>query len=77
MKPVIISALAQSEIDAAAAWYENRKDGLGLEFLDGVSKTLDRIETNPEGYAEGLQGPSSSHSRSVSLWNMVQDHAGQ
>ena len=56
MKPVIVSAPAQSEIDAAAAWYENRKDGLGLEFLDRVSETLERIETNPEGYAEGYRG---------------------
>ena len=56
MKPVIVSTIAQRDIDSAAAWYENRRYGLGLEFLDRVSETLERIETNPQGYAEGYQG---------------------
>jgi toxin ParE1/3/4 len=56
VKPVIVSAIAQRDIDTAAAWYENRKDGLGIEFLDRVAETLERIETNPEGYAEGYRG---------------------
>ncbi len=56
MKPVIVSAVAQSEIDGAASWYETRKEGLGAEFLDRVAETLERIETNPEGYAEGYRG---------------------
>jgi hypothetical protein len=49
VKPVIISGLAQGEIDRTAAWYENRKEGLGAEFLDRVKETLERIEANPEG----------------------------
>lgn len=56
MKPVIITGKAQSEIDSAASWYEGRKEGLGGEFLDRVRETLERIETNPTGYAEGYRG---------------------
>jgi hypothetical protein len=53
VKPV---GTAQSEIDSAASWYEARKEGLGSEFLDRVSETLERIEIHPQGYAEGYRG---------------------
>ena len=56
MKPILVIAVAQAEIDRAAGWYENRKEGLGAEFLDRVSETLERIEMNPQVYAEGDRG---------------------
>jgi hypothetical protein len=66
VKAAIVTAVAQGEIDSAAAWYENRKEGLGAEFLDRVAETFERIETNPEGYVEateasGVQTLNSSH----------------
>jgi hypothetical protein len=56
VKPVIVTGTAQSEIDSAAAWYENRREGLGSEFLDRVGETLAKIEMNPDGYAVGYRG---------------------
>jgi len=36
---------AQLEFDAAAAWYEREREGLGFEFIEEVDRTLARIET--------------------------------
>jgi hypothetical protein len=47
--PLRVRLLAQAEKEAhqAALWYEERKDGLGLEFLDSLDQALDAIEGNP------------------------------
>jgi len=50
VKPVIVAGVAQGEIDRAAAWYENKQEWPGAEFLDRVAETLERIEMNPQGY---------------------------
>jgi len=34
---------AAADLEEAAEWYEAQKRGLGLEFLDQVQATLDRI----------------------------------
>ena len=41
---------AQAEIRSAALWYEERRPGLGDEFIADVSATLDRIRRTPESY---------------------------
>src|SRR5437870_1552004 len=41
----------QDEIDAAYAWYEQRRSGLGEEFIFTLTKQLVRIQANPESYA--------------------------
>ncbi len=38
---------AQSEIRSAALWYEERRAGLGDEFIEEVSKVLWRVEQAP------------------------------
>jgi len=50
LKPVIVSRLAQREIEAAATFYEDRQEGLGAEFADRVAEALSSIERAPEGY---------------------------
>ena len=36
------------ELEEAAAWYENRRAGLGKDFLDEYQATLRRILAEPE-----------------------------
>ena len=49
--PVVLTRVAESDIDRAMEWYEGRKEGLGAEFLLRVRETIKRIGLNPEGYA--------------------------
>lgn len=41
---------AAADLEEAADWYEAKKGGLGLEFLDVVHATLDKIAENPKLY---------------------------
>ena len=48
MKPVVLHDLAVAEFDEAAAWYEERKGGLGAEFRNAVEDAVHRIQNNPQ-----------------------------
>ena len=39
---------ASAELEDAAVWYESRRPGLGVEFLEAVDATLDRIARWPK-----------------------------
>ena len=43
-----------ADLDVAATyqWYENEQDGLGLEFLDELRATYDRIADGPFKYQD-------------------------
>jgi len=41
---------AQAELRSAALWYEERRPGLGDEFISEVSASLDRVRDAPESY---------------------------
>lgn len=47
-KSVRFEAEADAEYRAAGRWYEERRDGLGLEFFDAVDVTLDQITRLPQ-----------------------------
>ena len=49
--PVVFRAAAQAEFDAAAAWYEEQRPGLGGDFVAAVQQVLDTIADHPERYA--------------------------
>ena len=42
---------ANEELEAAVAWYESKRKGLGLEFLDSVEDALQRLLMFPELYS--------------------------
>lgn len=50
MKPVRFHPEADSEMAAAARWYESQQDGLGKRFLTSIQESLTRIELDPEIY---------------------------
>lgn len=41
---------ARHDLRESAAWYEERRSGLGNAFIDEFLQTLDRIEDDPELY---------------------------
>lgn len=41
---------AEQDIEKAASWYEKQRGGLGNEFIDEVSVTLDRLAALPSLY---------------------------
>jgi toxin ParE1/3/4 len=38
------------DIDIAMGWYESQRNGLGLEFLECIAVTINRIVENPKLY---------------------------
>jgi hypothetical protein len=48
--PLDFHPAVRSEIDDAHAWYEQRRPGLGRDFLDEVERVLGEITANPARY---------------------------
>jgi plasmid stabilization system protein ParE len=47
VKPVRVEPEAKQELAAAAAWYEERRRGLGLEFVEEIDAVLGAIAREP------------------------------
>jgi plasmid stabilization system protein ParE len=60
--PLRVLDIAQQEGQDAARWYENRRAGLGDEFLDELSRTFEAIERFPRA---STQVPVSLPGREV------------
>ncbi len=45
-----------TDLDEAAKWYDQRRNGLGAEFLEECKAALGRIEENPKRVAADTQG---------------------
>ena len=56
------SILPTAELEAAdaAIWYDDRRQGLGDEFLAEFRRALDRISSAPEGFSR-LEGYAGEH----------------
>ena len=50
MKTVRVEPEAKQELAAAAAWYEQRREGLGLELVAEVDAVFAAITGNPSRY---------------------------
>ncbi len=59
--PLDVHPAVRDEIDDAHDWYEQRRPGLGRDFLDEVERVLAEIAANPAryGFADGdiREGP--------------------
>ena len=44
------TAEAEDELAEAAIWYQNRRAGLGTEFLEEAERVFQAIEENPRQY---------------------------
>jgi plasmid stabilization system protein ParE len=45
---IVYTDRANEELDAAVAWYESKRKGLGFEFLESVEEALKRLMMFPE-----------------------------
>lgn len=52
---------ARAELRSAALWYDERRPGLGDEFISQISASLDRVRDAPESYPAwpGTRGAGS------------------
>lgn len=50
MKPVIFRPAAAADVEAAFGWYEEKRAGLGHEFLDVVAAAEVAVSERPESF---------------------------
>ena len=50
IESVFFNALAESELNDAARYYESQIKGLGVAFLDEVEHSIKTIQQNPESF---------------------------
>ena len=50
--PVNLKRAAQAEFDQAADWYETRKPGLGLSYIQSVREALTQLAQRPLAHPE-------------------------
>jgi plasmid stabilization system protein ParE len=74
---VRLTPLAEHDVSDAYIWYDAKREGLGLEFLDRVDQAIQKIAENPTLYA-----PIIDDARRVlleqfpyGLWYTVNDDA--
>ena len=66
MKPVLLHAAAEAELQDAIAFYESRRTGLGLSFLSEVEHVSDLIQQDPDRWRTTRTQTNGSASSSVS-----------
>lgn len=49
-KKIVFRSTADAEFTESAEWYEDQRQGLGLQFIAHVQKALDDIEEDPLRY---------------------------
>jgi toxin ParE1/3/4 len=47
---LVFRSEAESELQSAFEWYENRRNGLGGDFLLCIEEALDRVRRDPESF---------------------------
>jgi hypothetical protein len=45
-----LTSEAEEELTEAALWYEDRREGLGIEFIEEAERAFQRIKENPRLY---------------------------
>jgi plasmid stabilization system protein ParE len=50
-KAVRLEPDAEDELDAAAAWYERQRPGLGQDFIDEIARCLTRVTEAPHSFS--------------------------
>lgn len=50
-RSIVFRRSARTEFDEAADWYEQRRTGLGVEFVEAVGLVLSRIASQPDLFA--------------------------
>lgn len=67
---LIFKPAARIEYDEATIWYEQRRPGLGKEFLLEADHALQRAEANPERFPKVRQQARKIHMRRFTRYNI-------
>ena len=54
--PFLIKPEAEDDLAEAFSWYQQRRDGLGIEFLFEYEAALGRIQQNPGAFPDVHRG---------------------
>ena len=69
---VVFRRAARRELDEAALWYEERRPGLGVEFVSEINRAVYLLAENPECTAMFVVfGLVAFHTRCSSVRNLV------
>ena len=63
MLPVVFRRAAQTEVREAASWYEERRQGLGEEFLAEIGRVVRSVSENPKLHPAQYRGIRCALSR--------------
>lgn len=61
----IVRPEAESDLDEAFAWYEDRSTGLGEQFLAAVEAAIDAVRTTPQRFPGVHEEPDLSIRRAL------------
>lgn len=50
-RKLVVTALAEADLQEARDWYEGQRTGLGDEFVEAVGATVGRIQAFPHSHA--------------------------
>ena len=70
MLPLLLREEARKDIDEAHGWYNDRRPGLGSEFLAIVRSTLESIERAPSQYQIALDDIRRRHYIDSPMWSI-------
>lgn len=60
---IVLSSLAEKEIENSFNWYEDRLPGLGMRFLEFVEKSILQLSLHPEFYPTKKESTGKSLSK--------------
>lgn len=55
MLPLTIRAEAEADIESAVRWYDDRREGLGTDFLLCLEAALSQIQRRPKTFSSGFR----------------------
>lgn len=50
MRDILLKPRAEAEVEEAYQWYEERREGLGSDFLLSIEETLEKLRRDPDMY---------------------------
>ena len=74
MQCVLVRPEAEHDLAAARDWYDEKRAGLGDEFLDAVGIAMRQLSSDPERERPVLSKFSPGIAPAFSLQNFLSDH---
>lgn len=77
MTPVRFTSNAERDVAEAFAWYEEKREGLGSEFLSRVDEVVEKITHHPLSYPKVIEDVRRANLEQFpyALWYKIEDDA--